>query len=137
VQVIPISQHAASLSEDFVATLWLLIISMCSFFKSTSYTICKNCHLSFHRHYIGHGMIAYCFFFQDVSFTDDQCFYFMFPVRGGAFNSVNKKIRKHETEPSVSAERICIRPCVTGTCGKTPMEAGTMSVVQMKTVWGP
>jgi hypothetical protein len=58
-----------------------------------------------------------CFFFQDVSFTDDQCFYFMFPIRGGVFNSVNKKIRKHETEPSVSAERICIRPCITGTCG--------------------
>jgi len=63
-----------------------------------------------------YGIIAYCFFFQDISFTDDQCFYFMFPVRGGAFNSVNKKIRKHETEPSVSAERICIRPCVRGTC---------------------
>lgn len=67
----------------------------------------------------------FCFFFQDISFTDDQCFYFMFPVRGGTFNSVNKKIRKHEMTPSLSADRICIRPCVRGTC-RHIMEAGTL-----------
>jgi hypothetical protein len=38
----------------------------------------------------------------------------MFPVRGGMFHSVNKKIRKHEIIPSVSGDRICIRPCVRG-----------------------
>lgn len=35
----------------------------------------------------------------------------MFPVKGGAFNSVNKKIRKHELVPTVSTERICILSC--------------------------
>lgn len=38
----------------------------------------------------------------------------MFPVRGGAFNSVNKKIRKHEVIPAVSSERICIKSCGSG-----------------------
>nr|CAI5819816.1 unnamed protein product [Callosobruchus analis] len=48
---------------------------------------------------------------KDLSFTDDQCLFMMFPVKGGAFNSVNKKIRKHEVVPAVSTERICIRSC--------------------------
>ncbi|XP_066143136.1 uncharacterized protein [Euwallacea fornicatus] len=48
---------------------------------------------------------------KDLAFTDEQCLFMMFPVRGGAFNSVNKKIRKHEAVPVVSAERICIRSC--------------------------
>lgn len=52
---------------------------------------------------------------KDWAFTDDQCLYMMFPVKGGAFNSVNKKIRKHEVVPVVSAERICIRSCGNGT----------------------
>lgn len=38
----------------------------------------------------------------------------MFPVKGGAFNSVNKKIRKHEVIPSISIERICIKSCGDG-----------------------
>lgn len=52
---------------------------------------------------------------KDWAFTNDQCLYMMFPVKGGAFNSVNKKIRKHEVVPVVSAERICIRSCGNGT----------------------
>lgn len=48
---------------------------------------------------------------RDLSFTDEQCLYLMFPVKGGAFNPVNKKIRKHETVPIVSAEKVCIKSC--------------------------
>lgn len=52
--------------------------------------------------------------FQDLSFSDNQCLYVMFPVKGGAFNSVNKKIRKHEVVPSISSDRICIKSCGNG-----------------------
>lgn len=48
---------------------------------------------------------------KDLSFTDDHCLYMMFPVKGGIFNSVNKKIRKHNNVPIVSSERICIKSC--------------------------
>lgn len=51
---------------------------------------------------------------KDLSFTNDHCLFIMFPVRGGAFNSVNKKIRKHEVVPSISTERICIKSCGNG-----------------------
>lgn len=48
---------------------------------------------------------------KDLSFTNDQCLYIMFMVKGGAFNSVNKKIRKHEVIPSISADKVCIKSC--------------------------
>lgn len=51
---------------------------------------------------------------KDLSFTDDKCLFMMFPVKGGIFNGVNKKIRKHELTPSISPERICIKSCVSG-----------------------
>lgn len=35
----------------------------------------------------------------------------MFPTKGGIFNSVNKKIRKHEIVPMTSIEKICIKSC--------------------------
>lgn len=54
---------------------------------------------------------------KDLAFTNDHCLYMMFPVRGGAFNSVNKKIRKHEVVPAVSTERICIKSCGSGKFG--------------------
>lgn len=38
----------------------------------------------------------------------------MFPVKGGGYNPVNKKIRKHESVPIVSTQRVCIRNCATG-----------------------
>jgi len=38
----------------------------------------------------------------------DECKFFLFPVEGGTYNAVNKKIRKHEKVPIVSAERVCI-----------------------------
>jgi hypothetical protein len=48
---------------------------------------------------------------QDLSFTDEHCLYMMFPVKGGAFNAVNKKTRKHEGIPIVTDSRICIKSC--------------------------
>lgn len=48
---------------------------------------------------------------KDLSFTDDHCLYMMYPVKGGIFNAVSKKIRKHDSVPVVSAERICIKSC--------------------------
>jgi hypothetical protein len=40
--------------------------------------------------------------------------YMIFPVKGGTYNGVNKKIRKHEVTPTASSERIFIRSCRTG-----------------------
>jgi hypothetical protein len=48
---------------------------------------------------------------QDLSFTDEHCLYMMFMVKGGSFNAVNKKIRKHEDIPFVTESRICIKTC--------------------------
>lgn len=48
---------------------------------------------------------------QDLSFTDEHCLYMMFPVKGGAFNAVNKKTRKHEDVPIVTDNRVCIKSC--------------------------
>lgn len=48
---------------------------------------------------------------QDHSFTDEHCLFMMFPVKGGAFNAVNKKTRKHEDIPIVTENRICIKSC--------------------------
>jgi hypothetical protein len=51
---------------------------------------------------------------QDHSFTDEHCLYLMFLTKGGAFNAVNKKIRKHEDVPIVTDNRICIKTCGLG-----------------------
>ena len=51
---------------------------------------------------------------QDVSFTDDEGMYLIFPVKGGSFNSVNKKLKKHEITPIASTERILIKSCRSG-----------------------
>lgn len=48
---------------------------------------------------------------QDLSFTDDNCLYLMFPVKGGGFNAVNKKTIKHDQIPVVTDNRICIKSC--------------------------
>ena len=50
---------------------------------------------------------------QDVAFTDDKGLYMIFPVKGGSFNGVNKKLRKHEETPISSSERIFIKSCRT------------------------
>lgn len=48
---------------------------------------------------------------QDLSFTDDHCLYLFFPVVGGSFNAVNKKIKKHDQVPLVTPRRVCIKSC--------------------------
>lgn len=48
---------------------------------------------------------------SDLSFTEDHCLYLMFPVLGGRFNAVNKKMSKHEQTPFVTDTRICIKSC--------------------------
>ena len=51
---------------------------------------------------------------QDVAFTDNEGMYMIFPVRGGRYNGVNKRIKKHEVTPVPSTERIFIKSCRTG-----------------------
>lgn len=48
---------------------------------------------------------------QDYSFTEDQCRYLMFPVKGGSVHPVNKLLGKHESIPVVSDQRVCIKSC--------------------------
>jgi len=50
---------------------------------------------------------------QDVAFTDTEGMYMIFPIKGGRYNGVNKKIRKHEEIPIPSTERIFIKNCRT------------------------
>ena len=38
----------------------------------------------------------------------------MFPVNGGTYNAVNKKIGKHLQTPFISSDRICIKSCGLG-----------------------
>ena len=51
---------------------------------------------------------------RDVAFTDDESIYLMFPVQGGNFNAVTKKMKKHEQTPTVSAEKVFIKACRNG-----------------------
>jgi len=48
---------------------------------------------------------------NDYQFSDTNCPYFLFPVNGGVFNAVNKRLRKHESVPLVSDGRICVKSC--------------------------
>lgn len=48
---------------------------------------------------------------KDLSFTNDHCLYMMFPVTGGRFNAVNKKMNKHEQTPVITDQRVCIKSC--------------------------
>ncbi|XP_076338554.1 uncharacterized protein LOC143240269 isoform X1 [Tachypleus tridentatus] len=48
---------------------------------------------------------------RDLHFTDTECLYMFFPVHGGVFNAVNKKIRQHESTPKISENKICIKSC--------------------------
>jgi len=49
-----------------------------------------------------------------MTFTDDMCLYLTFIVKGGDYNPVNKKLKKHELVPVFSNERVCIRSCGAG-----------------------
>ncbi|MBO8666486.1 hypothetical protein INO76_15770, partial [Staphylococcus aureus] len=39
---------------------------------------------------------------KDMMFADDKCLYLTFIVKGGGYNPVNKKIKKHEVLPMFS-----------------------------------
>ena len=62
----------------------------------------------------------------------------IFPVKGGRFNGVNKKLRKHEQTPIPSSERIFIKSCRTAdgrpTFTTTPKPAQLMYQASMKFV---
>ncbi|XP_014676180.1 PREDICTED: uncharacterized protein LOC106816139 [Priapulus caudatus] len=46
---------------------------------------------------------------DDVQFTDDDCFYFLFPYDT---NRYKPGVMRHRSTPMVSEQRICIRPCM-------------------------
>ena len=48
---------------------------------------------------------------NDYQFSDTSCPYFIFPIQGGVFNAVNKRLRKHEQVPLISESRICVKSC--------------------------
>ena len=48
---------------------------------------------------------------SDFQFSDLNCPYFVFPVQGGVFNAINKRLRKHEETPIVSSHKICVKSC--------------------------
>ncbi|XP_076307349.1 uncharacterized protein LOC143223350 [Tachypleus tridentatus] len=48
---------------------------------------------------------------RDLHFTDNECLFMFFPVHGGVFNAVNKKIRQHESTPKISEKKVCIKSC--------------------------
>lgn len=47
----------------------------------------------------------------DLSFTDEHCLYLVFPINGGRFHEVNKRIDKHDQTPFVTETRVCIKSC--------------------------
>lgn len=49
-----------------------------------------------------------------MAFTDEKCLYLMFPVNGGKFDAVSKKIKKHTNIPAITSKRICIQSCGPG-----------------------
>ncbi len=48
---------------------------------------------------------------QDKSFADSQCWYFLFPVGGGEYDSDTESWNKHIIRPSISTQMICIHSC--------------------------
>ena len=62
---------------------------------------------------------------RDYQFSDTNCPYFIFPVMGGVFNAVNKRIRKHENTPVISDQRICVRSCRAPTTTTTTSTTST------------
>ncbi|KAI2797576.1 hypothetical protein BLOT_014110 [Blomia tropicalis] len=64
---------------------------------------------------------------RDYQFSDTNCPYFIFPVMGGVFNAVNKRIRKHESTPVISDRPICIRSCRAPTTTTSTTSTSTTS----------
>ena len=73
---------------------------------------------------------------QDVAFTDTEARYMIFPVKGGKYNGVNKRIRKHEEVPIVSSERIFIKSCRTGKIYISGLGLGPVSVTRVSSQQG-
>jgi hypothetical protein len=46
----------------------------------------------------------------DVSFTGNECFYFLFPAVGGTYGD-DGTISPHQALPIVSTEKICMHQC--------------------------
>lgn len=74
---------------------------------------CVHLPLDFHNSN-GFSFDLIWLWWQDVAFSDEDCPYFMFPVNGGTYNAVNKKIGKHLQTPFISSDRICIKSCGIG-----------------------
>lgn len=49
----------------------------------------------------------------DVTFTDDECFHFLFPVTGGHLDP-DGNVLKHISTPHVSPFPVCVRSCSAG-----------------------
>ncbi|CAG0884808.1 unnamed protein product [Darwinula stevensoni] len=58
----------------------------------------------------------------DVSFG--ECVFMFYPVKGGSYNSVNKKIQKHELTPVISSDKICISLCPLAIAGSGGVPGG-------------
>ncbi|XP_076346405.1 uncharacterized protein LOC143244864 isoform X2 [Tachypleus tridentatus] len=46
--------------------------------------------------------------FQDLQFSSQNCLYFLYPVKGGTYNSKTRRINVHEQPPMISTQKICI-----------------------------
>lgn len=57
---------------------------------------------------------------KDVSL--DECRFFLFPIQGGTYHAVNKRIGKHDETPVVSAQKVCIARQCTPVRIKKPTE---------------
>lgn len=65
---------------------------------------------------------------RDFQFTDTNCPYLIFPVMGGVFNAVNKRIRKHEITPIISDNKVCIKSCKPSTT--TTIASSTTTILE-------
>lgn len=57
---------------------------------------------------------------KDISL--DECRFFLFPIQGGTYHAVNKRIGKHDEVPVVSAQKVCIPRTCTPVRIKKPTE---------------
>lgn len=67
---------------------------------------------------------------NDFQFSDLNCPYFVFPVQGGVFNAINKRLRKHEETPIVSSNKICVKSCKSKSSTLTTSTRSTTTSVQ-------
>lgn len=48
---------------------------------------------------------------NDLGFTEDRCLHLVFPVWGGTYNSVLRKLGRHARSPHVSKHPLCLQGC--------------------------